>query len=196
MFEIQIDPSEVQYFGIPGGSEECLLAVDTIVNSEIPPRKASVVSWVKDRQSMQEEHMFMFWDWNYVPLTVVHSGFTSGYLGGGPRCFSQALCMIWDRSIPTNMVIVNKAEFNAIEARRLTTQIIETCKKADDRSFDLPVHGWTYSKHVQQVKEQTFWRDFHQPKLNTEFLDQELAVRCKKILVMIENPRLRRPLKW
>lgn len=181
MFEVLIDPDEVQYLGIPGGSDECLLAVDTIVNSEFRPRRGTVVSWVKDRANRLQEHLFMFWDWNDVPLTVVHSGFTSGYSGQGPRCFSQALCMILDRAIPANMVTVNEVEFNAIERRQLTDQIIATCKNADGPPLGLEWYGWTFPEHVQQIKEQTFWRDFHQPKLSTEFLDQELAVRCEKI---------------
>lgn len=180
MFEVRIDPTDVQYMGMPGVSEQCLLAVDVIVNSEVPPRKASLVTWVKDKRNMQEEHLFLFWDWNKVHLTVVHSGFASGYSGQGPRSFSQALCMIWDRTIPINMVIASEALFKAIEGRRLTERIIDELRSADDRPLTWPWLEWIYPEHVKQVEEETFWREFHQPKLNVDSLDPELNARCRK----------------
>ena len=34
--------------------------------------------------------------------------------------------------------------------------------------------------HERQVASQTFWRTFHQPKLNADFLDEELSTRRRK----------------
>ena len=148
MFEIQINPGDVQYMGLPGMSRHCLLAVDTIVNSAFPPRKASLVTWTKDRQNWQEEHLFLFWDWNYVPLTVVHSGFATGYSGEGSRTFSEALCMIWHREIPTNLIYVDEYNFSAIENRRLTKGTIEMLRNADDSPLSWPWLEYTYQSHM------------------------------------------------
>ena len=178
MFEERIDPNEVQYLGIPGMPPQCLSAVDTVVNSEVPPRKASLVLWQKDRQSNQEEYLFLFWDWNSVPLTVVHSGFATGYSGDGPKRFSQALCMIWDRAISINMVIVNEAVFNAIESRRLTRRIIDELKNGDDRPLTWPWNEWMYSEDIKHVEDHTFWLEFHRSKLNADFLDPVFSITC------------------
>jgi len=174
VLDTRIDPSEVQYMGMPGMSEQSLLAVDVIVNSELPPRRASLVT---NRQGL---YLFLFWDWNNVPLTVVHSGFSSGYPGQGPRSFSQALCMLWDRGITTNLVIANKTIFDAIEHRRLTEDLVDWLRNTDDRPLTWPQPEWIYREHEHQVEGQTFWCTFHQPKLNADFLDEELSARCRQ----------------
>lgn len=158
----------------------CLLAVGTIVNSQYPPRKASVITHVTDRRNWQREHLLLFWDWNALELAVVHSGFTSGYGGEGPRTFSEALCMLSDRKIPTNEVYVENAVFEAIEHRRLTTRFIQILRSADAASVDEPWHA-IWERHQDQVEAQTFWLMRHQPKPNFDFLDPELAQRCRTL---------------
>ncbi len=178
MFETHIDPGGVQYIGMPGKSPTCLWAVDAIVNSENPPRKASVVTCMKDRCDSHGEHLFLFWDWNRVPLTVVHSGFTSGYPGEGPRSFSIALSMIKDRAIPTNDIILGESEFYAIENRRLTPQLIELLRTADDSPTSwidvAPIH-W------EQVEKQTFWETHHDPKMIFDHIDPEISNQCRNL---------------
>ena len=180
MFQLQFDPGEVQYMGIPGISYQCLLAVDTIVNSQNLPRKASVVSWMRDRQNWHGEHLFLFWDWNDVPLTVVHSGFTSGYPGEGPRSFSEALCMIYDRDIHTNLIHVNESDFSAIEERRLTSDLIDVLRNSDDRPLGWPWPG-VMNAHLTQLEDQTFWNERHESKLVFDFLDPELSKQCRTL---------------
>ena len=178
MFQAQIEPREVQYMGMPGISAPCLWAVDAIVNSGNPPRKASVVTWMKDPRHLQGEHLFLFWDWNWVPLTVVHSGFASGYSGEGPRSFSTALCMIKDRAIPANDIFLEESAFYAIENRRLTPQLIERLRSADDSPTSwigiAPIH-W------EQVENQTFWAMHHAPKMIFDHIDPEISNRCRSL---------------
>ena len=178
MYQISLRPEEVQYMGMPGKSSPCLWAVDAIVNSEHPPRKASIVTWMKDRYDSQGEHLFLFWDWNLVPLTVVHSGFTSGYPGEGPRSFSMALCMIMDRLIPTNDIFLGQAEFYAIENRRLTPQLIELLRRADDKPA-----AWVEISpgHWQQVEDQAFWATHHEPKIVFDHIDPDISKQCRSI---------------
>ena len=180
MLKSHFDPAEVQYMGIPGDTETCVLAVDTVVNSENPPRKASVVGWRKDLHSMIYEHLFLFWDWNKVPLTVVHSGFTSGYGGTGPHGFSEALCMVFCREIPTNPIFVNETDFNAIENRRLTAKIIDRLHNADDRPIEWP-WGWIMPRDLEQLEKHTFWSSRHHPKMVFDFLSPDIAKRCQKL---------------
>ena len=178
MFEETLFPQDIQYMGMPGASRACLAAVDTIVNSEIPPTRASVVTWMKDRIESQDEHLFLFWDWNHVPMTVVHSGFASGYPGEAPRSFSEALCMVIDRQIPITQIFVGKVDFDAIEERRLTREIIQMLRNSDER----PILGrWyeIYDTHWEEVENQTFWTQRHSVKLNFDHLDSEIATRCR-----------------
>ena len=178
MFETHIDPAEVQYMGMPGMPPPCLWAVDAIVNSKNPPRKASVVTWMRDRPNSQGRHLILFWDWNRVPLTVVHSGFASGYPGEGPRSLSIALSMIKDREIPTNDIILGEYEFCAIENRRLTQELIELLRTADDRPT-----SWTDvdSIHWEQMENGTFWATHHDPKMIFDHMDPEISNQCRKL---------------
>ena len=178
MFQSPIRPEQVQYMGMPGISAPCLWAVDAIVSSEHPPRKASVVTWTKDRHNSQREHLFLFWDWNWVPLTVVHSGFASGYPGEGSRSFSIALSMIMDRAIPTNDIFLGRSEFYAIENRRLTPQQIELLRRADDQPT-----AWVgiVPSHWEQVENQTFWAMNHEPKMVFDHIDPDISKQCRSI---------------
>lgn len=181
MNDFPIQPEEVQYMGIPGHSVSCRLAVDTIVNSEDPPRKASIVTWIKDRYNFVGEHLFLFWDWNRVRLTVVHSGFASGYTGGGPHNFSIALSMIRDREIPMSNIFLTEHQFNSIENRRLTVELIEQLRSADDGDV-----SWAdiCPRHSKQVEGQTFWPRFHQPKMNFDHIEPELSQRCRDLYTL------------
>ncbi len=180
MLELTRHPSEVQYMGLPNDIDQCVSAVDTIVNSENPPVNASVATWRKDLEKPEYHHFFLFWNWNDVPLTVVHSSFISGeYGGGGPHRFSEALCMILYREIPINEIVVSKSEFNAIEGRRLTTTIIERIRATDGIPLDFPSH-YIMPRHSEQT-ENEFWAERHSPKPVFDFLDPELSKRCRQL---------------
>ena len=179
MTNFPIDPDHIQYMGIPGHSKACLLAVDTIVNSELPPERASVVTWEKDRYTSEGEHLFLFWDWNSVPLTVVHSGFASGYPGEGPRSFSEALCMIWDRQIPANKIYSDKGIFNTIERRGLTAQLIDWLRSFEHSPSDPSWMEGMLNSHLDLVESGQFWQLKHSSKLVFDFLDPEIIQRCR-----------------
>lgn len=176
MFEYRIQPEEVQYMGVRYTSTSSVRAIDTIVNSEHPPKKASVVTWMKDRRNSLGEHLFLFWDWNDAPLTVVHSAFTSGYSGGGPHDFSEALCMLQDRKIPTTEIFVDKTEFDAIEERMLTEELIRYLQIQEGIQVQ---GGYIFELHQRKLQEQVFWAMRHQPRPNFDFLDPELAEVCR-----------------
>ena len=176
-----IRPEHVQYMGIPGISRPCLLAVDVIVNSEVPPSKASLVTYMPNPRSQQGEHLFLFWDWIWSPLTVVHSGFASGYGGvrsRGPRSLSMALSMIKDRGIPINNVSVSEVEFDSIENRRLNVNLIERLRIA----LDEPVSPHLIEDmHWEEVENQTFWSSVHDPRMNFDFIDPVISLESRSL---------------
>lgn len=106
----------VQYLGEDGFTQTCILAVNAILNSGILPEKATIVSFVYDRRShpRQEDHLLIFWNWQYMPVVVIPSGFASGYGGEGPRGFELALCLIREKSLPMDMVFLGEDEFKAL----------------------------------------------------------------------------------
>ena len=187
MFQKRIDPHEVQYMGQAGMPRPSLLAVDAIVNSRNFPRKASVVTHVTDRLNWQREHLFLFWDWNETDLTVVHSGFASGYGGAGPRSYSEALCMLFDRKITTNEIYVNEPDFEAIEHRRLTIKLIEVLRNADAHSIEEPWQA-IWERHQYEIENQTFWETRHRPRPDFDFLDPELSKRCRSLFPSHSEP--------
>ena len=164
--------------GIPGISKPCLLAVDVIVNSEEPPRKASLVTYMKDRHSLQGEHLFLFWDWLWAPLTVVHSGFASGYPGEGPRSLSMALSMIKDREIPINDIFVTHAEFDSIEERRFNATLIERLRSASDELASLHLID---DIHMEQIEGQTFWGTGAWPKMSFDFINSVISQEVRSL---------------
>ncbi len=179
MLELPPHPSEVQHMGLPDDIDQCVLAVDTITNSENPPSKASIVTWKKDLANAQYHHFFLFWNWNDVPLTVVHSSFASGYGGGGPHRFSEALCMILYREIPTNEIVVSESEFKTIEDRILTVETIERLRAVDGAPLDFSSF-YIMPRHREQT-ESEFWAERHNPKPVFDFLDPELSKRCRRL---------------
>ena len=129
----RIDPMEIQYMGMLGHSRSCLAAVEDIVTSETPPTRATLVSSF-DNDSIAQPiwmHLFLFWNWNYVPLTIVQSGFTSGFSGTGPGAFSLALCMIDSIGVQLDLKEVDAATFKEIENRRITHGIVESVRYRD-----------------------------------------------------------------
>ena len=115
------DRKKVQYFGDSGYTQPCILAISAILNSGILPERATIVTHVYDRKSdrLQEEHLFIFWNWQYMPIVVIPSGFASGYGGEGPKGFALAICMIREKEIPLDGVSVEEPVFEAIDKNKI-----------------------------------------------------------------------------
>ncbi len=111
----------VQYLGESGYTQTCILAVSAIINSGILPEKATIVTYICDRRSniLQEEHLIIFWNWLYIPIVVIPSGFASGYPGEGPRGFNLVTCMIKDKGIPVDEIHVDETVFKAIDKGKI-----------------------------------------------------------------------------
>ena len=62
MLREPIQPYEIQYMGIPGRPGPCLKAVDTILNSQHPPKDVTLVTHITDVENQQAEHLFIFWN--------------------------------------------------------------------------------------------------------------------------------------
>jgi hypothetical protein len=137
---------KVLYFGNSGYTQPCLLAISAILNSGILPERATIISHIYNSKSerLQEEHLFVFWNWQYIPVVVIPSGFASGYGGEGPKGFALAICMIKEKGIPLDGIFVEEPVFNAIDKGRVEytdAQIIKDVKSKSE-SLRWPCYDW------------------------------------------------------
>jgi hypothetical protein len=137
----------VQYLGISGDQLTCLLAIDAIVNSPVLPDSATVMT-------CGNKHLFLFWRWIKVPLTVVRSGFASKYSGVGPTVFSLALCIIRDRGIScTRELQVNRETFHTVDSGNISYPIrrrLESMGKREAQELDF--NTYTLNEHRQMLE--------------------------------------------
>jgi hypothetical protein len=132
---------KVQYLGETGHTATCILAINAIINSGIFPEKATIVTNVTNRSSqpIQEDHLFIFWNWQYMPVVIIPSGFASGYPGEGPRGFQLTTCMIKEKGMPLDESFVDEPTFEALDKGKITYtdhQILKNIK------LDAEPYGW------------------------------------------------------
>jgi hypothetical protein len=161
--EMTADPFKrkipVQYLGESGITRTCILAINAVVNSGILPKKATVVTYVSDKTTnrQQEKHLFIFWDWQSMPIVVIHSGFASGYSGEGPRGFDLAICIIREKGIPIESVDVKETMFKAIDEGKIifTDDPIWKDIKAESETHDYFIVPTGYEEALERGQ---LWR--------------------------------------
>jgi hypothetical protein len=148
----------VQCLGVSGHPRQCLYAVEAIMDSNSLPEKATIVTYVKDQQNLQEEHLFLFWNWCNVTLTVVRNGFASGYAGDGPKSFSLAICMIRSKAIPIEGVYVNLREFRLLDQGRISPVLYQKLK-VESELLTWPWPLWVYEEHEKLLEQEKLWHN-------------------------------------
>jgi len=172
------DYIEVQCLGISGISLPCLLAVEAVLDSKELPERATIVTYVKDRGNLQEEHLFLFHDWCRVPLTVVKSGFASGYPGEAPKAFSLAICMIRSKDIPIYGFDAAMAEFRLIEQGRIDKQLYRKIM-TESEPLTWPWPLWILNEHEALLDEGKFWKGFYWRGEKSDWLTKVIGGICE-----------------
>jgi hypothetical protein len=149
---------QVQCLGISGHPRQCLYAVEAILDSNSLPEKATIVTYMKDRQNLQEEHLLLFWNWCNVPLTIVRNGFASGYTGDGPRSFSLAVCMIRSKAIPIEGIDASEKEFRLLDEGKLTPGLYKKLK-VESEPLTWPWPLWVYEEHEKLLEQEDLWNN-------------------------------------
>ena len=157
-------------------------AVDTILNSQHLPKDVTLVTHITDVENQQAEHLFIFWEWNWVPATVVHSGFTSGHLGRpftsghlSTADFNKAISMLADKDMAPGEICVPKQVFDAIDNRGLSNELIEWLNK---REKPLPYHwfgSYIFDSDDLRITKHSLWSSIHSPRLDMDFLGPEIV---------------------
>jgi len=151
----------VQYLGASGYTRQCLVAIDAILNSGCPPKKAIIVSRFPRGGNRGQDHLFVFVDWDHFRVTVVPSGFASGYGGEGLRGFSLAICLIREKGIPIWTIDVEDADFEKIdlgEVRYWDDQLLrDILLRSEECRWSWP--GWTGETHEQLLERGLLWHE-------------------------------------
>jgi len=168
---------KVQYIGQSGYTQPCLLAIDAILNSGSLPEKATLVSWASDRRSQMEEHLFLFWNWGYSPLTIVPSGFSSGYSGEGPRGFSLAICMIRSKGIPLDGVYVGESKFRTIDRGQIddVNAPIYQNIKTQSELLTWPWPLWVMDEDEELLERGQLWKKLYWREPRTDWITEAVT---------------------
>lgn len=146
----------VQCLGVSGYTRPCLYAVEAVLDSNSLPDKATIVTFVKDRQNLQEEHLFLFWNWCGISLTVVRSGFASGYSGEAPKGFSLAICMIRSKDIPIEGIYVSEKEFRLLDEGNVSPELYKKLK-VESEPLTWPWPLWIHEQHERLLEQEKLW---------------------------------------
>lgn len=181
--------SSYQYIGQYGSSQACLNAIRVILTGgylaswgvEWAPTAATLVTRTGFSVKGHGEHSFVFWDW-VLPLTIVPSGFTSGYAGEGPKALALALLMIRAKDIPIYEVGVDGSVFNRLNRNRLTDRDI-SCLERTGKRHELSAVG-RYLDIVELPNRSDKYIPFRYAcdrRIAWEWLDPELAGSCQEL---------------
>lgn len=157
-----VERQKVLYFGTSGYTQPCILAICSILNSGILPESATIVSHARNRrsQSLQENHLFIFWNWQYYPVVVIPSGFASGYTGEGSKGFALAICLIREKGIPLSGISVNETVFYELDNSQVLytdTQVLHEIK-AKSEILNWPWYNWVPIEYEEALERKQLWR--------------------------------------
>lgn len=198
MLERDFDENEslrrVQYVGASGYTRECLVAIDAILNSGCLPKRAIIVSTFPRGNNRRQDHLFVFVDWDYFPITVVPSGFASGYPGEGPRGFSLAICLIREKGIPIWGIDLDDVNFRRIDRGDV--------KYSDDplfrdillrsEEYSWPWPGWTSEAHEQMLERGLLWQECYWRQPQTDQITRAISEIDIKFPIVGQKLRLTR----
>jgi len=167
----------VQYLGASGYTRECLVAIDAILSSGYLPKKAIIVSTFPRGTNRIQDHLFVLADWDYFPITVVPSGFASGYSGEGSRGFSLAICLIREKGIPIWGIDLDDVNFRRIDRGDVKYSDDPLFKDVLLRSeeYSWPWPGWTGEAHEQILERGLLWQECYWRQPQTEQITMAIS---------------------
>lgn len=150
----------VQYLGWSGYSRMCLDAMAAILNSGAPPDGVAIITYMHDRKNLRADHLFLFWNWSYFPVTIVPSGFYSGpAYGEGAKSFSAAICMIESKGIPIENIEVGRDAFEAIDQGKVSTKnLLRLKSQGESLTFDQLADMFVFPEHRALLESGKIWR--------------------------------------
>ncbi len=141
----------IEYYGIPGVTQECMEAVMRLIQFNDQITKARILTW-------SNEHCFLL-SINVGDLVAIKSGFASGYAGEGPRGFSYILQLLRAHGAEIVEYDVRRDMIYRLDSSCLTRQDLERLELAR------PVRPSRLSKYIDErdwniEEEGELWREF------------------------------------
>lgn len=143
----------IEYHGVPGSSRECQDAVTRLLQCGMPLVRARIIS---SPASHHVIHCLLLTS-AFGELIAVKSGFTSGYRGTGPSCFSFTLQLLHSHKVEIDEYVVDVSLIDRLDRSALSVADIK--KLSTSRAFR--PHRWfeyVQDRHEQQAQSGTLWQ--------------------------------------
>lgn len=154
----------IEYHGIAGSSFDCTEAVARLLLSEDPPTRARILS-------AGGIHCLLLTK-KCGDLIAIKSGFTSGYGGTGPSCFSLTLQMLDTHNCQIDECDADKETIERLDVSALTTTDLERI----ETSPPIRPSRWAkyvYESHITSAHDGRLWEQFN-PTMPFALIDNRL----------------------
>ena len=147
----RLGPAAIEYHGIAGSSLACQNAVVRLVQSEDAPVKARILS------TGNLHGLLLFNDvGNQVAIKF---GFSSGYGGTGPTCFSLVLQLLQTHNCDIDECEIDELTMERLNHSALTQcdiEAIETCKPILPSRWP----DYIFQRHFEAARVGAAWKEF------------------------------------
>jgi hypothetical protein len=141
----------LEYHGIAGSSQDCQEAVLRLLQSRAAIARARIIT------SGNTHCLLLTTD--IGDLIVVKSGFSTGYGGTGPACFSATLQLLHLHGVEIDEWIADFAIIDRVDQSSLTVADVEAITTgALVRPSRWP--DYILERHQKQARDRTLWREF------------------------------------
>lgn len=141
----------IQYVGLPGISEECVQAIQRLLQYNDHIVSAKVLT------SGHDHSLLLIVD--EYDKVAVKSGFASGYNGEGPRALARALQLLLDHGVDIEEVEVERAVLNRLDASALTVRDLEAID-ASETVRPTRIYDYIYDAKGSAMSLGMYWDRF------------------------------------
>jgi hypothetical protein len=154
----------IEYHGVAGSSLDCEKAIVRLLQSGDTPVRARILSSSNTHSLLLTSGVGDF--------IAIKSGFSSGYGGTGPTCFSQVLQMLQTHGCEIDECEVDVSVVERLDASALTRKdmerIVALSPKRPSRWFD-----YVLERHFEDAQKGALWRDIH-PTVPYALIDERI----------------------
>jgi hypothetical protein len=147
----EIDLAGIEYHGVAGSSHDCQTAIERLLQFGDPITRVRIIS-------QNNSHCLLLTKENGDQIAV-KSGFSSGYGGTGPTCFSYVLQILNSHGAAIDECETDEAMIDRLDCSGLTTEDLESIENAT------PVrpsrwHDYVHEMHYEGARAGAIWREF------------------------------------
>lgn len=140
----------IEYLGVAGSSIDCEAAVVSLISSGRAPVRARILS-------SGNTHCLFLTDQTGDHIAI-KSGFTSGYGGTGPTCFSQTLQLLESHGCELSesncrIAVIERLDQSALDSTDVKT-ILNTRPISPSRLYD-----YILERHFKEARKGSLWEE-------------------------------------